>query len=71
MPFVLASWFAIILSFLPLYDAARTERDLVAHILQNYDNRVRPVKDPETVIEVTIQPQIYSMIDVVSAREPA
>lgn len=45
---------------------AASERDLVETIFKDYNKDVRPVKDYHQVLNVTIQPQIYSLIDVVS-----
>lgn len=45
----------------------KSERELVRSLLVDYDKRVRPVKSGDQVIHVTIQPQIYSLVDVVSS----
>ncbi|KHN76180.1 5-hydroxytryptamine receptor 3A, partial [Toxocara canis] len=46
-----------------------SEKDLVNWLLENYDKRIRPVRNWTTRIEVTVQPQIYSLVDVNELRE--
>ncbi|VDK53342.1 unnamed protein product [Anisakis simplex] len=46
-----------------------SEKDLINWLLHEYDKRIRPVRNWTTRIEVTIQPQIYSLVDVDELRE--
>uniref|UniRef100_A0A9J2Q1P3 Neurotransmitter-gated ion-channel ligand-binding domain-containing protein n=1 Tax=Ascaris lumbricoides TaxID=6252 RepID=A0A9J2Q1P3_ASCLU len=60
----------LLLLFIPLIIDAdvnvTSEKELVHWLLEKYDKRIRPVKNWTSRIEVTVQPQIYSLVDVVS-----
>uniref|UniRef100_A0A914XK07 Neurotransmitter-gated ion-channel ligand-binding domain-containing protein n=1 Tax=Plectus sambesii TaxID=2011161 RepID=A0A914XK07_9BILA len=45
------------------------ETRLINKLLLNYDKRIRPVKNSSHAVEVTIEPQIYSLIDVDELHE--
>uniref|UniRef100_A0A915A7R8 Neurotransmitter-gated ion-channel ligand-binding domain-containing protein n=1 Tax=Parascaris univalens TaxID=6257 RepID=A0A915A7R8_PARUN len=61
------------LLFIPLIIDAdinvTSEKELIHWLLGKYDKRIRPVKNWTSPIEVTVQPQIYSLVDVDELRE--
>ncbi|CAJ0577269.1 unnamed protein product, partial [Mesorhabditis spiculigera] len=40
------------------------EKDLVSHLLAGYNKLARPVRDYNSKLNITVQPQIYSLIEV-------
>ncbi|CAJ0958328.1 unnamed protein product, partial [Mesorhabditis belari] len=40
------------------------EKDLVAHLLAGYNKLTRPVRDYNSRLNITVQPQVYSLIEV-------
>lgn len=42
-----------------------SEKDLIGHLLADYDRRVRPVRNASTMISVSVEIHVYSLIDVV------
>lgn len=44
------------------------EKDLIRDLLLDYDKRIRPVKSWSKAVNVTVQPQIYSLVNVVPLR---
>ncbi|CAI4225941.1 unnamed protein product [Auanema sp. JU1783] len=46
-----------------------SERDLMEHVMKDYSPHIRPVRNYYQVINVTVQPQIYSLVDVDEIQE--
>lgn len=44
----------------------RNERELAKHLLDDYYQYTRPVRNYSSVLNVTVQPQIYNLVEVVS-----